>query len=135
VLVDKEIRALADEGHGVVHVTSAISGKGETPLYPASVRQVRVPATSYLERRHHLAYPIFSPGLLPVLWREVSHADVVHAHGFIFMSSVFALVIAALRGKPRILTDHGAIQRYHSWVHTGLARMASETLGRLNARL
>jgi glycosyltransferase involved in cell wall biosynthesis len=135
VLVDREARALVADGHHVVHVTSDLGGAGQSVAYPPGARLVRVRSWHPLERRHHLAYPLFSPRLIAVLWRESRNADVVHTHGFIYLSSLAAMVIAAIRRKPRILTDHGAIQIYHSRAATVAARIASETIGRLNCRL
>jgi phosphatidylinositol alpha-mannosyltransferase/phosphatidylinositol alpha-1,6-mannosyltransferase len=134
-LVDLEIQALAGAGCEVVHVTSDGDGKGQTPVYPPAVRQVRVPAWHAAERRFGIPYPVFCPSLLATLWREVGRCDVVHAHGFVFMNSALAVIVARLRGKPCILTDHGGIQKFSSRPATLLARLAAETLGRLTARL
>lgn len=135
ILVDREIRALVDAGHEVALITSDATGHGEEPQYPSTVRVHRVPAWHFLERRCHLPYPIFHPRLLPLLWREVGRCDVLHAHGFLFMNSVLALIVAWLRGRERVLTDHGGIQKYGSRLATCIARIAVETVGRLSARL
>ena len=41
----------------------------------------------------------------------IGWCDVVHAHGFMFQNTALAVVLARLRGKPCVLTDHGGIQR------------------------
>jgi glycosyltransferase involved in cell wall biosynthesis len=135
ILVDKEVRALVAAGHSVVHITSDLGGAGHLPPYPPGATLLRIRSWNPIERFLHLAYPLFSPRLLTTLWRESKAADVVHVHGFIYMSSLVAVVVAALRGKPRILTDHGAIQTYHTPIATLAARAASETIGRVNCRL
>src|SRR5712691_6952426 len=135
VVVDREIRALVAAGHQVVLVTSDGAGSGQTPVYPSTVRVLRLPAGHVLERRFRLPYPLFSPRVLPVLWREVRQSDVVHVHGCLFMNSVIALIVAWLCGRERILTDHGGIQRFESRVMTLAARIGVETVGRLSARL
>src|SRR5262245_56087541 len=135
VLVDKEVRALTAAGHGVVVLTSDGRGNGQVPAYRDSVRVQRVPAFHGLEARFQVPYPLFAPRLLPLLWREVGRCDVVHAHGFIFMNSALALLVAWLRRRPAVLTDHGGIQRFRSAVVTLLARLGVETVGRLSARL
>jgi glycosyltransferase involved in cell wall biosynthesis len=135
ILVDRQIRALCARGHEVVLVTSD-EGTGKSPAsLPRRARLVRVPVWNGLERHCHLAFPLFSPRLLLPLWEEVGRCDVVHAHGPLFMSSVLALLIGRLRGRPCILTDHGGIQRYGSPVVTGAARFGVETVGRLSAHL
>jgi D-inositol-3-phosphate glycosyltransferase len=134
-LVDQEIKALVEQGCAVTHVTSDLLGNAETPQYPASVEVIRIPAWHGLERGARIAYPIFSPRILLVLWRTVGKADVVHVHGFIFLSSVAAIVLAALRGKPRILTDHGGIMPMASPRLNVLMKTASNTLGRITTSL
>lgn len=135
ILVDKEVRALVDAGHTVVHVTSDAGGAGQLVPYPTGATLVRVASWNPVERVAHLAYPLFAPRLVCTLWRESKRADVVHVHGFIYLSSLIAVLVAVLRRKPRILTDHGAIQTYHTPIATVAARIASETIGRLNCRL
>ena len=132
-LVDLEVRGLAAAGHEVALVTSDGSGAGRTPMYPANVHTIRVPAWHGLERRLGIPYPIFGPRLLAVLWREIRRADVVHAHGFMFQNSALAVVLARLLGKPCVLTDHGGIQKFGSRPATFVARFGAESVGRLSA--
>jgi glycosyltransferase involved in cell wall biosynthesis len=135
VLVDREVRALADQGHEVRLLTSDGRGSAEEPAYPASVRVVRVPAWHGLERRYRLPYPIFSPRLLPALWRAVAWSEAVHIHGFMFINTALASILARLRRRPCILTDHGGIQRFDSRIKTALAAAGARTIGRMSARL
>jgi glycosyltransferase involved in cell wall biosynthesis len=134
VLVDAEIRALADAGCEVTHVTSNLSGDAQTPSYPPGVRVIRVPAWHLLERRARLAYPIFHPKLCLTLVREIRRADAVHAHGFIYHSSVAALLLAKMRGKPTRLTDHGGMMPLKNPWLSALMQLAGKTLGRLTTR-
>ena len=124
-LADLEVRALADAGHEVVWVTSRSSGKGEVPPYPDSVRIVHVGASHLLERWFAIAYPLFYPSLIWVLWREVGRCDVMHAHGFVFLNSWLAIVFGWLRGRKKALTDHGGLLRYRSWIGTFALRAMS----------
>jgi len=135
VLVDQEIRALVSEGRTVTHVTSDLMGSAETPTYPADVRVVRVPAWHFLERKARLAYPLFSPSIFTTMWRAIGEADAVHVHGFIFMSSVVATLLAALRGKPVVLTDHGGIMPLSSGRLDLLMKAVSFTVGRFTTRI
>lgn len=135
VLVDQEIRALVEAGHGVTHVTSDRLGDAQSPRYPARVRVLRSPAWYILEDRRRIAYPLFSPALIGTLWREVGAADVVHVHGFVFVSSVLGLVVAWLRGKRRVLTDHGGMMQMQSRGLTAAVRVAGLTLGFATSRL
>ena len=133
VLVDLEVRQLARRGCEVVLVTSDPgAGLPERPI--ENVHVIRVPAWHVVERRFSISYPIFSPTLFPVLWRQLTRADIVHVHGFVFMNSALALVMARLLRKPSILTDHGGKLHYRSRLGTWLLRAAIETIGRISAR-
>lgn len=133
VLVDYEIRALVAAGHEVTLVTSNGTGNAQNPEYPDSVRIVRVKAWHILERWFRLPYPIFSPTLIATLWRELNKSDVVHIHGFMFLSSLAAVILSRLRGKQVILTDHGGIQQFDSKLKSIFARIGAETVGRFTA--
>jgi glycosyltransferase involved in cell wall biosynthesis len=135
VAVDREVCGLVAAGHSVTLVTSNLLGNAQNPQYPPQVHVIRVRAWHFLERRFQLPYPIFSPKLLAVLFREAHRADLVHAHGFMFMNSALAVLVGKLCGKPVILTDHGGIQQFASPVTTFLARLGAESVGRLSACL
>jgi glycosyltransferase involved in cell wall biosynthesis len=131
VIVDQEVRALAEAGHEIVHVTSNATGSGDVGAVPELARRVQVRAWHAVERRAHLAFPLFGPALFTTLRREIARADVVHCHGFIYQTTAAAMAAARWAGVPRILTDHGAIQRYHSRAATVSAFAAAHSIGRV----
>lgn len=55
----------------------------------------------------------FAPAIVPALWREIGHADVVHVHSIHTFPSTAAMLIARVRRKPAILQPHGALNKYH----------------------
>lgn len=132
-LVLAEARTLAAAGHSVVWVTSDAGGAGQVPEPQPNVRIVRIRAWHVLERRCRIAFPLFAPSLLWHLWREVGAADVVHAHGLVFLPSPVAMCFARLRGKWSICTDHGGLLRYRWSLLTFGLRILFETLGRVTA--
>jgi glycosyltransferase involved in cell wall biosynthesis len=133
VLVHYEIEALTHAGHRVTLITSDGSGSAQTPDYPSSVEIIRVPAWHFFENRFRLPYPVFSPRLIARLWSALGKCDVVHIHGFMFHSSITAAILARLRGKPTILTDHGGIQQFDSRLKRILAWIGAHTVGRTTA--
>ena len=134
VLVHQEIRALIAAGHQVTLLTSDGMGEAQNPQYLGDVRIVRVTAWHGLERRFRLGYPIFAPSLVWRLWRELDWCETVHIHGFMFLSSIVAALLARGRGKTIILTDHGGIQHFQSRVKRLLVRIGAATVGRITAR-
>ena len=133
-LVDREARLLAGAGHEVTVVVSD-AGEGELPRYPEGVRVCRVAAWNVLERRYQIPWPIFSPALVPVLWRSVLWCDVVHVNGLLYFNCFLALLFARLLGKPSLLTEHIGLAWYPPGLKRLVQRIAMESLGRVSARL
>ena len=149
--VETGIAAVAEElarrGHELTHLASAAlregelgtgasaAGRGDRGGAPA-YRVVRVGAANWLETRLGVPYPLFSPRLVPALRAEVARADVVHAHGFLYQSSVVALALARRAGhRPvRVLTEHVGHVPYPSRALDLVERGAVATLGRAAAR-
>ncbi|MEO6595658.1 MAG: glycosyltransferase family 4 protein, partial [Planctomycetota bacterium] len=132
-LVLAEATMLAEAGHDVVWLTSDAGGQGQVPAPHARLRIERLAAWHGIERRFGIAYPIFSPRLLWRLWSEVGRADVVHAHGLVFIGSPPAMVFARCARKWTVCTDHGGLLRYPSRVVTFGLRVLFATVGRVTA--
>jgi glycosyltransferase involved in cell wall biosynthesis len=64
------------------------------------------PAWDPLERHLGLPFPIWSPASIARLWRRVGEHDVVHVHDFLYLPTLAAMLFAALRGRPVVLTQH-----------------------------
>jgi D-inositol-3-phosphate glycosyltransferase len=141
--IETVIRALRRElrrrGHEVVHVASSASHLSSEALGYDDEGVIRVPALNVLEDRLGVPYPVFSPQLGPVLAREIARADVVHAHGLLYMSSLTALRWAKFRrrgplGPVRVLTEHVGHVPYESALLDRVESAAIRTLGRLSVR-
>jgi glycosyltransferase involved in cell wall biosynthesis len=104
------------------------SGTDPAPqLRAQQVELVSVPTTNFIEKLTQLPYPLWSPGSLPSLWRAIGAADVVHVHEHLYASSIATLVLAWLRRKPIVITQHmGAL---------GLRNLALTVTYELGAKL
>jgi D-inositol-3-phosphate glycosyltransferase len=128
---------LQRRGHEVAHIASNAIRPGEPAVHEAAYRVIRVPAFNGLERRTGAPWPVFGPALLRILRTELAKADVVHAHGFLYMSSLSALLRARAMGDGsplRVLTEHVGHVPYDSRVLNGSEALAIRSLGRLAAR-
>jgi glycosyltransferase involved in cell wall biosynthesis len=76
----------------------APSGRGLS-CYP-------VRAWNGFERRLEVPLPIWTPFALWPLWRAVGASDVVHVHDVIYPGNALACVLAAIRRKPVVVTQH-----------------------------
>lgn len=136
--VDTLARGLIARGHEVVHIASnAGVREGRGPdAGTAGLRVVYVGAVNALERFAGVPYPVFGPGLLRTLRTELGRADVVHTHGFIYMGSVAALMMARRMARPigpgRVLTEHVGHVAYENRVFDRGEAAAIRTLGRLS---
>lgn len=138
-VVDALAAELAARGHEVVHVASDAVRFDDPPGDdgpPRAYKLIRVPAVNSLESRLGVPYPVFSPGLGSVLRRAVARADVVHAHGMLYMSSVAALLTAWRRrgGPARVLTEHVGHVGYANRLVDGCERVAIATVGGVAVR-
>src|SRR4051794_32461991 len=86
VVIDALAREFRARGHETVHVASDADSPEGVGEYEPNV--IRVPAYNGFEARLGVPWPLFSPRLAGVVRREVDRADVVHAHGFLYLSSV-----------------------------------------------
>ncbi len=128
VMVDALARELVDRGHDVVHV--ALTPAGQAAASPASYLCTDVRCLNALERRLDVPYPISGPDLVRQLDRELSGADVLHAHGFLYLPTLAAYPIAARKRIPRVLTEHVGHVPYRNPVLDLAERAAIATIGR-----
>ncbi len=111
VLVDQLGRALARDGHEVAMVASGERTETrDIPGLPLRVSTVR--AWNGLERSLHVPWPVFAPSLLPILFREIRRAEVVHVHGLLYLGSLASLLFCLLLGKPLVVSEHVGFVEY-----------------------
>jgi D-inositol-3-phosphate glycosyltransferase len=135
VAIDGLARALVHRGHDVVHLASTALRSGESSSGEWSRDRPyalhRVPAANGFEERLGVPWPLFSPRLVTELRRQVARADVVHAHGFLYMPTPMALALARRRAPvaARVLTEHVGRVGYRQRAVAGVERAAVATLG------
>jgi D-inositol-3-phosphate glycosyltransferase len=115
MVAQQQAERLARLGHRVTVVTSKVTADEQSGVVNG-VQVVRVPAWNGLEARG-VPFPVFAPALFTVLRRVITPADVVHVHDATYLSCLAATVIARMRRKPVVLTQHvGLVQHPAGWV-------------------
>ena len=133
VVVDALARQLRARGHEVVQIAADADGPGGER--PGGAEVIRVPVLNGLESRLGVPYPVFSPRLRGVLGDQIAAADVVHAHGYLYMPCAAGLGMARRRGvAARVLTEHVGHVPYDSRLLEGLESAAIASIGRRTVR-
>jgi D-inositol-3-phosphate glycosyltransferase len=134
--LDSLASGLAERGHAVTYLASSSLRPAErgSPLPERPYRRVLVPAWNGPEELAGVPYPLFAPALRAALRREVPAADVVHAHGFLYLGSVLGLAEAARNGRAAVLTEHVGHVEYANPLLDAVQAAAIGTLGRWCAR-
>jgi glycosyltransferase involved in cell wall biosynthesis len=133
VAIDAMATELTRRGHAVTYIASdAVRSDEPREIASKSYRVVRVRSSNVLENRTGAPWPVFGPSLVRALRREIAGADVVHAHGFLYMSSVAAMLSPG--PAARVLTEHVGHVPYESRALDRAEAAAIATVGRIAAR-
>lgn len=118
---------LAAHGHDVV-VLCCRTDRAALLAEEGAYRVVRVPASTWPERRLGVPYPLPSPrALVRMLRRELGRADVVHVQDVLYPTSVAALLAARRTGVPTLVTQHVGFVPQGSGVLDAVQRVAQAT--------
>lgn len=132
VVVREVASELARRGHDVSVLTSACASTPGTSIEcrdrPVVVTRVR--AWNVLESTCGVPFPIFAPSLLLATWRLVGHADVVHIHDPLYISSWVTAAVCRLRRRPYVVTRHVGFVDHPSRIVRGIQSAVVATLGR-----
>lgn len=137
VVVDQLARELAERGHAVTHIASGCLRREQViPAEPPPYEVIRLPATNVLAATLELPYPLFEPlTLARAIRRACRDADVVHAHGMLYMPCAIGLRIARRESDAlRVLTEHAGYIKYANPLLDAIERAAMRTIGRATVR-
>ncbi len=124
-------KRFAADGHQVVCISS---GGAPGSSVRDGITYIDVPAWNPLER-FGLPYPLFSPlHLLSALRSALQDADVLHAHGLLYMSCVTGVWLAQRRGLRIIVAEHVGFVNYASRLTNWVEHAAFASIGRFCAR-
>ncbi len=132
VMASLALRAVA-AGHRVT-LLAADTGIPRGESVWQGIERVGIPASNLLERRN-VPFPLFDPvALVRALNRLLPQVDVVHLHGFLYLDTVIASILAQRAGRRVILTEHVGIVPYQSATLNMAQALALQILGRVTVR-
>jgi D-inositol-3-phosphate glycosyltransferase len=117
-------------GYRVVVLTSSVADAQQPQEAQPGIEVIRVSCSHLIERLFFIPYPLFSPRLVWEAWRQIKRADIVHLHDVFYQSSWVAALLAALAGKPALLTQHVALVEHSSRLVMWAQRLVYGTAGR-----
>lgn len=132
IIIEKLSSALAARGHEIKVVASR---HGQFSPQKINNREIiNVSAFDPL-RNAGVHYPFFSPALIPIVYRAVRWADIIHTQGMLYQNTLLALWLARLSNKPTVLTEHAGFVQYSRPFFNKTQRIAVNTLGRASLTL
>lgn len=95
------------------------------------LRALPMSASNFTERRLGFPYPVWGPRSLLRLFQAVHDADVVHLHDSLYFGNLCAFVIAKVKCKPVLVTQHIGEIPYRSRLLKTLMKTANRLVGRV----
>lgn len=101
------------------------------PKPPAEdrLRAISAPTINIVERLTQLPYPLWTPRVLPALWRAIGEAAIVHVHEHLYFPSMLGIAMAKLRGRPVVVTQHMGALALRSYAATIAYEVGARVLG------
>ncbi len=127
-IVEKLSLGLTAQGHQVQVISSRV--KGQEAFNTLNREIIGVPAWDPF-RRVGVHYPLFSPSLLPVLYRAVKWADVIHVQEMWFENTILALFLAKILQRPTVLTEHAGFVPYKQFIFNLIQNIFLPIVGRV----
>lgn len=133
IVVERQAVALADLGHDVHVVTTALPGPPGTVVDPRGFTVHRMRSANPFERAG-VPFPLPGPRAWRQAWRAIGPVDVVHVHDVLYVTSWAAGARAALRRIPVVLHQHVAVVAHPNPVVELVQRAVYASMGRRLAR-
>jgi glycosyltransferase involved in cell wall biosynthesis len=124
-----QAKELVKMGNQVTIVSSKVGDEPEQEVMDGiKIRRVKV--FNWFERKWGVPYPVFSSKIFSVLNEEAKDADVVHVHDLFYLSSFAAALIAKIKKKPVILTQHVKTVKHKKFIVNFFQEFVKSTYGK-----
>jgi len=112
----------------VATTAGGLRGRSEHVL--PGLRVHWMPTVNAVERATRVPFPIVGLRALLILRELVRRSDVVHVHDLLYMTTWFAVVLAAVHRKPVVLTQHVHLIEHPSALVVRVQRAVYRVIGR-----
>ena len=130
--IERVAERLADEFAAREVAIEWLSSDTDPPPETAPNRAaISVRTTNIVERATQLPYPLWSPSAIPALWKAIGRADVVHVHEHLYCGSVLSVLMARMRRRPVVVTQHMGALGLQRPLFTRVYEVSARALGRL----
>jgi D-inositol-3-phosphate glycosyltransferase len=130
IVVQKQAQSMAENGYQVVVLTTKYEQSPQEDGARTGIEVIRLPCSWALENFFSIPFPLFSSRLVSETWRQVKRADVVHIHDVFYINCWVAAALAALAGRPILLTQHVAMVDHSNKLVMFIQRLVYRTMGR-----
>jgi len=127
IVAEALYRELANRDQEVVWIAGDATPSPE-PI--AKSRAVPLSIFNFVEKKIGLPFPIPTPGALRTISRELANTDVLILHDCLYLSNIFAFLLAQSRGLPTIIVQHTRFTPYRSSLLNAVMRFSNAAVAR-----
>lgn len=127
IVAHKIALELCRQGVSVLWCASNID---PTPTLSPNLQCLPYKASNIVEAKLSLPFPI--PGLqaLVTIYKAIANADIVHLHDYLYAPNIFAWLVAKIKNKPIIITQHIGMVPYQNRLFRHTLQLLNSILGK-----
>lgn len=114
-----------------VSITWMAAGTDKAPDSSENLQCLPMKAWNITEEKWGIPYPVWHPSSLAPLWQEISRADLVFLHDYLYAGNLKAYAFAKIQKKPVIVTQHIGFVPYRNIFFRALLSGLNQTLGKV----
>jgi D-inositol-3-phosphate glycosyltransferase len=127
-VVYNQAKMLTKKNHNVTIITSKLANNKDIE-FKDGIKIIRIPVNNFFAEKFGIPYPIFSPRIIKTIKNEIILADIVHAHGHVYLPSFISAIYTQKNKKPFFVTQHNTFIAYKNPLFRYLQILADRTIG------
>ena len=130
IVAGKLASQLAENGFEITWM--ATNEEFHSPV--SGIKRIPASASNIVEKKLNIPFPLWSLQSFIELWRQVSRADIIHLHDYIYLCNTVAFLFAKIKNRPIIITQHIGFVPYDNFFFRAALAMMNRTIGTLMLR-